>query len=143
MSKMDPSTRFVRELDGDYFMLREAAEMLDVPQRRLRDFIKDDPENLGPSFCAMFGKIKIYLYTKDDIETIRQHLQDQKKVYRNKDKPGAGGRPRLWTDEQRKERQRLYSQAHYYRLRAAEVDDLELKDEYRQKVALIEKELKS
>lgn len=119
---MDPSTRFVRSLDGDYFMLREAAEVLGVSQRKLRDFIKSNPEGLGPSFATMFGKIKIYLYTKEDIDAIRKHLKSQRRVFRNTNTPHTTGRPAKWSDSERKVRQRLYSQSHYYRMRIKELE---------------------
>lgn len=116
---MDPTTRFVRSLDGDYFMLREAAEMLGVHHRTLRTLIHEYPDQeLGPSYVAYMGKVKIYLYTREDIEAIRQHMADRRTVYLASGEPKAVGRPRIYTKEERRERQRRYSQAHYYRIRA-------------------------
>lgn len=116
---LDPTTRFVRSLDGDYFMLREAAEMLGVHHRTLRTLIKDlSDQELGPSFVAYMGKVKIYLYTREDIEAIRQHMENRRTVYPAFGEPKASGRPRIYSVEERRERQRKYSQAHYYRRRA-------------------------
>lgn len=116
---LDPSTRFVRSLDGNYFMVREAAEILKVKHTLLRTLLKDDPD-LGPSFCAYFGKVKIYLYTQEDIERIGKYLVDRRKVYKNTSTSGKyPGRPQKWTPEQRKYRQRLYTKNLYYKKRLA------------------------
>jgi hypothetical protein len=113
---MDPSTRFVRSLDGDYYMLREAAEVLGVKHTLLRSLMRDpDHKDLGPTFCTFFGKIKLYLYTKEDIARIREYLTKRKQVFRNSDLVAFKGRPRIWSPEQRKERNKLYSKAYYYR----------------------------
>jgi hypothetical protein len=142
---MDPSTRFVRSLDGEYFMLREAAEMLGVSHRTLRIYLADPEtkDELGPSFCAYFGKVKIYLYTREDIEKIRKYLTSRKTVFRTNETPRPTGRPPKWTSKQRKERQRLYSSAHYYSRRAEELDqtDPEAAALARAKVAAIKKKL--
>ena len=118
---MDPSTRFVRSLDGEYFMLREAAEILGVGTALLRSAMKDDVDLWGPSFCAFFGKVKIYLYTKDDIDRIGENLSQRKRVFRNTENISAKGRPMKWSNEERIVRQRLYSRSHYYRRRVVDL----------------------
>lgn len=120
---LDPSTRFVRSLDGEYFMLREAAEYLGVSSVTLRSAMKDDTEKWGPSFCAWFGKVKIYLYTKADLERISKNLADRKRVFRNSEEYSATGRPKKWSDEENVRRQRLYSQHHYYRRRVVAMNE--------------------
>lgn len=120
---LDPSTRFVRSLEGEYFMLREAAEILGVSHRTLRRLLEDNPNELGPSYCAFFGKVKIYLYTKSDVDKLRAHLKGKKRVFRNTDTPRMTGRPPKWTAEQRKERQRLYSARHYYLTRVKKLTE--------------------
>lgn len=115
--RIAPSVRFVRSLEGKYHLLREASELLGVSHRTLRNFNTSDPTNLGPSFYTYLGKIKIYLYTDDDIERLRKHLSAQKIVYPSSD-PGPmhnNGRPAKWTPSQRKARQRMFSQVHYYK----------------------------
>jgi len=120
---LDPSTRFVRSLDGDYFMLREAAEILGVKHTLLRSLMRSDDNkdrSLEPTFCTFFGKVKLYLYTKDDIARIRVYLTKRKQVFRNTELANFKGRPRIWTNEERKDRNRLYSRAYYYRKKAEE-----------------------
>ena len=63
----DPVTRFVRSLPGDYFMLREAAHACEVSQFTLRKFIAEDVKECLPSKTTKFGKIRVYLYTREDI----------------------------------------------------------------------------
>lgn len=123
---LSPATRFVRSLDGEYFMVSEAAKMLEVSERTLRRLINEtrdvpEAEKLGPSFYVNFGKIPIYLYTRADIEKIRVHLSTKPPVLPlpvGGVPSGVIGRPRRWTSAQRKERNRLYSRINYYRARA-------------------------
>lgn len=135
---MDPATRFVRSLPGEYFMTREAAAMLGVPRRRLDEYVASYPDELGPSFCTFFGKLKIYLYTQEDIERIRAHLTNVRRVFPPRT-PGAGGRPRKWTDEERKERQRLYAKRHYYHRRIEESIGPEDKAHYQNKLSEVQR----
>lgn len=123
--RLAPSVRFVRSLEGHYYLLREAAQMLGVSHRTLRNFNAADPEKLGPGFYAYLGKIKIYLYTDDDIARLRKHLDEQKIVY-SAGEPGpaqAKGRPAKWSKEQRQARQRKFSQIHYYKNMAAKYNN--------------------
>lgn len=113
--RMDPPTRFVRSLDGEYFMLREAAEIVGISSQALRKTVHDTTINV-PSFWVKFGKLKIYLYTREDIEEIRAWLKRREEIYRT----GEGqmpkvGRPRKYTDEQRAEKQREYAKSYYWR----------------------------
>lgn len=143
---LDPTTRFVRSLDGDYFMLREAAEMLGVHHRTLRTLIRDfGDQELGPSFVAYMGKVRIYLYTREDIEAIREHLENRRTVYPTSGEPRTSGRPRIYTAEERRARQRKYSQIHYYRRKAEALEKEGLVKEAKaanQRADQITKELK-
>jgi hypothetical protein len=68
----------------------------------------------------MFGKTKIYLYTREDIESIRKYVEEKSIVY-DHDGPArrAPGRPAIFTKAERKQRSRLYSKAWYWRNRAS------------------------
>lgn len=121
---MDPATKFVRSLDGTYYMLREAAEMLGISGHTLRKFNENEEADLKASFVAYFGKVKIFLYTEDDIEKIREYLDARRQVYPTSSTLLEGkpvlGRPARYTKEQRQNRQKLHSRAHYYGKRARE-----------------------
>jgi len=101
-------------------MVREAAELLGVGHTTLRSLLKEE-EDLGPSYCAYFGKVKIYLYTKEDVEKIGAYLKERKKIYRNTGRAKAPGRPRKWSDEERAQRGKLYSKSNYYHKRMTEL----------------------
>lgn len=117
-TRIDPFTRFVRELDGEYYLLREAATLLQVNHRVLREINSDESrKEYWPSFFTYMGKIKLYLYTDDDVAKLRQYFEERRAVYPISENPPNKkmGRPAQYTAEQKKIRQRLYSQAHYYK----------------------------
>jgi hypothetical protein len=144
--RIDPATRFVRSLPGDYFLLREAAEAAGVSQFTLRKMIADDIPKCTPSKYAMFGKIKIYLYTRTDIDNIREYLGDRHKIYNHAGMAKRTGRPATYTKAQRKTRSRLYSKAWYWKNREKilkDKGDREGAKEAREKAKEIERELHS
>lgn len=94
------------------------------------------------------GKIKIYLYTEADIERIRRHLAEQKAIFPADEvtkPPRVNGRPTKWTEEQRKDRQRKFSQVHYYKNQAekhANSGNDKKRDEAVSRMRQIQRELK-
>lgn len=147
ITKIDPMTTFVRGLDGGpYYMVREASEMLGVNHRVLRKLNDDPDSDLKPSFLAYLGKVKVYLYTQDDIEKIREGLEERRRVYPNDPTVfPQRGRPRKFTKEDRKARQVLYSRSHYYGVRAQEElekGNMGKASEYLAKQRKVKKELK-
>ena len=113
--RIDPTTKFVRSLEGEYYKLTEAAEYLKVSPASLRKFIKDDSANLGPSKVAYFGRTTIYLYTKDDLSKISEYLETRRRVFDSEGQIKKSGRPKKWTEEEKKERQQLFSSLYYYK----------------------------
>lgn len=116
MNRTDPATSFVRQLEGDWYLLREAADMVGVSQGTLRKLITNEVEGLVPGHYTMFGRNKIYLYTIEDIDRLREHFSQRLRVYTN-DGKRTSGRPQVYTHEERKVRARLYSRAWYWRNR--------------------------
>ena len=142
---IDPATRYVRSLDGDYFLLREVAEYVGVSQFTLRKFISDNVESCVPSKYAMFGKTRIYLYTRQDIESIREYVKKRNIVYDHDGQARKIGRPAKYTKEERVNRSRLYSKAWYWRNRSrmlAERGDITGAEVAIGRARLVEKELK-
>jgi len=118
MTRVDSPTKFVRSLDGTYYMVSELSEMLGIAQSTLRKRMHDpDTPEWQPSFTAALGKMTIYLYTPDDVKRIRGLM---KAVRQPQPFTNAVGRPALYTPVERKERQRLFSQRHYWSHRLAE-----------------------
>lgn len=130
---MDPSTRFVRSLDGDYLMLRETAVTLGVSSQFLRKAIRDDRVEYLPSKSVWFGKVKIYLYTRQDLDRMRKALEESRIVFDHDGQMRRPGRPRRFTKDEAKERQRLFSRAYYYRKKIAqlEADNLQETGQYK------------
>lgn len=115
--ELSPAVAFVRSLPGEFFMLREVAEMVGVSQYTLRNLIANDAEGLTPSNFAMFGNVKIYLYTRDDIARLQKHFERRLEVLKYNGQSAKVGRPALYTKEERRERNRLHSQSYYYKKR--------------------------
>jgi len=113
--RMDPSTRFVRSLEGEFFLLREAAGMLGISTQALRKTVHDKSV-AAPSFWVMFGKLKIYLYTREDVDELRAWFKAREEVFR----VGEGempkvGRPRKYDAVQKAQKQREYARSYYWR----------------------------
>jgi len=143
--RIDPATRFVRSLPGDYFLLREAAEAVGTSQFILRKMIQDGPSDCAPSKYAQFGKTKIYLYTREDIEAIRKHIEVMHSVHDHNGPARKPGRPAKFSKTQRRERARLYSKAWYWKNRAkvlAESGDIKGADLAMWRAKQVESELK-
>lgn len=116
VSRIDPATRLVRRLGEEFLKLREVAGLLDISERTLRNLIRSKREGYQPSYVASMGKLRVYLYTRDDVERIRQLLDERYSIKPNKGQSPMG-RPAIYTTEERVVRQRQYSMAHYYRKR--------------------------
>jgi transposase len=114
MNTMDPATRAVRSIPGGYFLLREAAEMLGVSTQKIRKLIKTPELGLTPKMQTHQGKSTIYLYTQDDVDRIRQYLVEQSTPVPFTGEQMAGGRPRRFSDDQRKVRARLKTKRYYW-----------------------------
>jgi hypothetical protein len=84
----------------------------------LRKLIQEGPMACQPSKYAQFGKTRIYLYTRDDIEAIRKHVEAKYQVHDHDGPARKPGRPAKFTRDQRKKRARLYSKAWYWKNRA-------------------------
>lgn len=127
-STLDPVSAFVRSLDGEYYLVREAAEALGVSQHYLRRSIKQEVEGMLPSHGVMIGKMKVYLYTMDDIHRMQVLIKEKKAVSDFsviKDQEGGrGGRPAVYTKEERLTRSRLYSRACYWKNRIKHADNI-------------------
>ena len=123
---LDPATRLVRSLEGEYFKLSEAAEILGVPESTLRALIKDaseggDPDG-APKQYIPFGKIPIYLYTHEDIDRIREVLTKRRSASPVPFDMVLNGRPPRYTPEERAVRTKLSARAWYYRNRIARLE---------------------
>lgn len=123
---LDPVTAFVRGLEDDYYLLREAAEECGMSVQVLRRAVKDGQEAMQPSNGVMIGKMKVYLYTREDIDRMKQALADRRDVKTFDEmsrSPVVGGRPSVYTPEEKAERARLFSRLSYWRNKYRECSD--------------------
>lgn len=76
--KGSPVTAYVRSL-GDYKTVQEVADILGIAPQTVRKYAANRVTQ-APSFYAPFGKTKVYLYTKEDIQALRDYLQARRAV---------------------------------------------------------------
>lgn len=112
--RIDPATRYVRSLPGNYIMLREAAEACGVSTFVLRKFISEGTPGCLPSKTAKYGKMRIYLYTLKDIESIKKHLEERRTVHDFDGPTRKVGRPPKYLETERKHRDQLHSKKWYW-----------------------------
>jgi hypothetical protein len=70
---VSPAARLVSSLDGQYYMLSEVAEILGKDPMTLRRAMYKDRVK-APSFEVKQGKMKVYAYTADDIQELREYF---------------------------------------------------------------------
>lgn len=71
-----PAARLVSALDGQYYLLSEVAEILGKSQMTIRRAMYNKRVK-APSLELNQGKMKIYLYTTDDIQELRDYYAPQ------------------------------------------------------------------
>jgi len=74
-----PVISYVRSL-GDYKVSSEVAEELGVSIELVRKMARNRVTQ-APSYVAPFGETHVNLYTDEDIQALRDHLDSTKKVY--------------------------------------------------------------
>lgn len=110
MSRRSSLIAYVRSL-GDYLTLAEVSRVLGIPRTTFQKLAAEEPAKYGPSETARYGGLPVYLYTLRDVTRCETNLSLRE--------PSTKGRPRLFTPEQSRLRQRAYMRAYYYTSRAA------------------------
>jgi hypothetical protein len=72
-----PATAYVRSLGMDAVVASEVAALLGVSTNLVRKWVKD-PAVKAPTYEVPYGKNKIYLFTPEDVEELRDHLARQR-----------------------------------------------------------------
>lgn len=95
--RVSPVHRFVDKLrakDGiAYRTTAEVAAELGVSVGWIHK-VQRSPAIDAPSLVSQLGKIKIYIYTPEDVEKIRRYLAEQQQVFVN----GPGDRVQSWEE---------------------------------------------
>ena len=77
-TRTSPATRILRELDGEYYTMRQVAEMVDVHIETLRRLCRTSRVN-GPSNAVQQGQLVIYLFTHEDVAEIKEYFGSKDK----------------------------------------------------------------
>jgi hypothetical protein len=104
----------VRNMPGDFFLRAEVADALAVSPATLRRLALTDTMTLGPSAMVTYGTLLVPAYNAAAIARLHAYLAAHR---------SARGRPRLWTDTERRARRAAHSAAGYRRRRAAALRD--------------------
>lgn len=125
-------------------MVTEASAALGISPYYLRKWITEGKEGFGPSRKVMFGPTQIYLYTEDDLERIKENHQSER-IVTSFDGSRGKGRPRIYTDAERRKRGRLQSRRYYWKVRFEEATfkgDIALMKKATNEIKTIDKRLK-
>ncbi len=117
-----PVRRFVRSLDGQFYLRQEVAAALNRSVDAIRYATQRRPElNLGPSYSVTYGKMHLSLYTQDDLTALAAYFtRPLPRLTRSRRKRKPAGRPRLWTPDEVHERGLRARQADYHARRGHE-----------------------
>ena len=87
-----PAMAYVRSLGTNAKVASEVAEELGVSTNLVRKWVKD-PEINAPTYEVPYGKNRIYLFTPEDVDELREHLAAQRspvvRVRRAEEQPPA------------------------------------------------------
>jgi len=72
-TRQAPASRILEQLEGEYFSMRQTAEMVGVHIETLRRLCRT-PRVKAPSKATRQGKMVIYLFTPEDVEEVRQYF---------------------------------------------------------------------
>lgn len=85
-SGVSPVIAYVRSLGPEYKVASEVAEEVGVSVQAIRKYAKN-PDLKAPSFVAPFGKLRIHLYTREDIKELQDFINGRKQVFKTSDLP--------------------------------------------------------
>lgn len=119
MTEVAPAIRHVREAEGEWSTLGEAAAALGISRERLLRIGNRHPE-LGPGGVTFLNGMKIYTYDDDDVRAVAAHLAGRYPG-RTRNRRVSRGRPAVRTPEERRARRSQLVLAGYYRRRAEEL----------------------
>jgi hypothetical protein len=73
-TRVSPANRILQELEGEYYSMRQTAEMVGVHIETLRRLCRTDRIK-APSKATRQGKLVIYLFTPEDVEEVRDYFE--------------------------------------------------------------------
>jgi hypothetical protein len=76
--QITPADRLIADMDGVYYKLTEVADMLNVSPTTMRRLLYN--RNLkAPSFTAKQGRMRMYLYTPEDLQELREFFEKRRR----------------------------------------------------------------
>lgn len=73
-TKASPAEVYVRNLNGEYYLLGEVAELVGIAKNTLRRLITTEKVK-APSLIGSLGGMSFYIFTKEDVAEIRDYYQ--------------------------------------------------------------------
>lgn len=94
--KASPAEEYVRNLEGEFYLLSEVAEMIGIAKNTLRRLIVTDAVS-APSYVGSLGGMSFYIFSTEDIEEIKDHYEGKYQDFSTGNKLPTG-RPRARTE---------------------------------------------
>jgi hypothetical protein len=111
-----PITKYVRSLDGEFYLGREVAELLDCSITTLANIRRSSKSPMGPTHNAQYGSVVLHLYTRARVDKIAEYMREISGEERGLKRRGPIV---LWTRSETHTRRREFGRARTYRNRAA------------------------
>jgi hypothetical protein len=78
-SRTSPAQRIIDSLDGEFYTMRQTAEMCGVHIETLRRLCRT-PRVSAPSKATKSGKMVIYLFTPEDVEEVKDYFEGRDRL---------------------------------------------------------------
>src|SRR3954468_19899684 len=77
--RTSPAQRIIDSLEGEFYTMRQTAEMCGVHIETLRRLCRT-PRVKAPKYATKAGKMVIYLFTPEDIEEVKEYFNGRDKL---------------------------------------------------------------
>jgi hypothetical protein len=128
----------IREIEGDYFLRKEVAELLGVTGTTLKAWGEQHPRLAATGYAMIEGR-RIYVYTAEDIAALRAFQLEKYPIRANGRRTRPRGAVRLWSSQEMAERKAWQRRIAYLKQRAQQAG--ERGEEHLQLVDLAEAEI--
>lgn len=78
-SRTSPAQRVIDKLDGEYYTMRQTAQMCGVHIETLRRLCRTDRVG-APTKATKAGKMVIYLFTPDDVQEVKDYFNGRDRL---------------------------------------------------------------
>jgi len=93
--KASPAEEYVRNLDGEFYLLSEVAEIVGVTKNTLRRLVTNKEKRVkAPSYTGALGGMNIYIFSRADIEEIKEYYHSRYENFAGPEAKLPPGRPK-------------------------------------------------